>query len=296
VLVEAARLMRVYAEVLPPWLGMAMHRLNRELRRHAPAGVTFTVTPEAADLQVLDVIGMGSLEYVRHHRFVLIQHCFLTTEEPSGGSRSAFWLPWFQRARLVMSHYDLPALVGSSAFPFYRAPLGVDGRTFYDRRRQPRPACVLTMGHDPAGEAIRECRDAAGRVNQPLIHVGSQFDFMADGCLVVNGISDDRLASLYSEARYVSGLRRGEGFELPVIEGLTCGARPICFDNPAYRYWFDEHAVFVAEAEPEPLTDALTEVLRAPPQAVSTRERDLVLARFCWRRVCEEFWHNVVRS
>ena len=56
--------MRVYTEVQPSWLGLALHRVNRELRKHAPAGVTFAETPDAADLQILHVIGMGSLEYL----------------------------------------------------------------------------------------------------------------------------------------------------------------------------------------------------------------------------------------
>jgi glycosyltransferase involved in cell wall biosynthesis len=288
--------MRVCVEVQPPWLGMAMHRLNAQLRRHAPAPVRFARTPGEADLQVLDVIGLGSLEYLRHDHYVLIQHCFLTTEQPPTGSRAEFWLPLFRSARLVVSHYDLPSLAGASDFPFLRLPLGVDGRVFYDRQRAQRPACVLTTGHDPAGEAIRECRDAAARVNQPMIHVGSHFDFMGDGCLVADRVTDDRLAELYSEARYVSGLRRGEGFELPVVEGLACGARPICFDLPAYRQWFEQYAVFVPDADSATLTDAITEILSTPPRPVSPDERDRVLEVFSWPRICHEFWTRVLQA
>jgi hypothetical protein len=294
VLVQAGAVIRVYAEVQPPWLGMAMHRVNSELRRHAPPEIVFARTPQDADLQILHVIGVGSLEHLVHERYVLIQYCFLTTEQPASGSREAFWLPLFRQARLVMSYYDLPSLIASSDFSFYRAPLGVDGRVFYDRRRLPRPACVLTTGHDASGEAIHECREAAARVDQPMIHVGSHFDFMGNGCLVVNGISDDRLAELYSEARYVSGLRRGEGFELPMVEGLACGARPICFDRPAYHHWFDRHAVFVPETDAITLTDAITELLRATPRPVSAAERDEVLSLFCWKRICEQFWERVL--
>jgi glycosyltransferase involved in cell wall biosynthesis len=291
VLVQPGIVMRVYAEVQPPWLGLAMHRVNSELRRHAPSGISFARSVHDADLQILHVIGVGSLDHLLHDRYVLIQYCFLTTERPA-----SFWLPLFQQARLVMSYYDLPSLASCSNFPFYRAPLGVDGRVFYDRRRASRPASVLTTGHDASGEAIQECRDAAARVNQPMIHVGSHFEFMGDGCLVANGISDDRLAELYSEARYVSGLRRGEGFELPVIEGLACGARPICFDQPAYRHWFNGHAVFVPESDAVTLTDAVTDVLRVAPRPVTAAERDEVLALFSWKRICEQFWARLLSA
>jgi hypothetical protein len=267
--------------------------------------VTFVDDPARADVQILDVIGIGSLEYLyRPDSYALIQYCFLTTEEPAvnewlldrttppspSGNRGVFWRDRFERARLVMSYYDLPSLVGSSDFPFYRAPLGVDGSVFYDRTRRPRPACVLSSGHDAYGEAIRECREAARRVGQPLIHIGSNFDWMGDGCLVACGISDAQLAEYYSQARYVSGLRRGEGFELPVVEGLACGARPICFDLPCYRFWFGEHAVFVPELLSDGLVGAITEILRTEPRAVSPAERACVLEKFSWPSICRDFW------
>jgi hypothetical protein len=286
--------MRVHMEVQPPSLGLALHRLQRELRRHAPPTITFVETVHDADLQIVQVIGMGSLAYVQHERYVLIQLCFLTTEQPASGTREAFWRPLFARAQLVASYYDLPSLVGVDDFPFHRMPLGVDGAVFYDRLGAPRPACVLTTGYETGGEAIRECRDAAARVNQPMIHVGAGFEFFGDGCLVVEGISDDRMAELYSQARYVSGLRRGEGFELPVLEGLACGARPICFDTPGYRHWFDRHAVFVPESDSDTLTDALTALLHTPPRPVTVEERDQALGFFCWKRISERFWSRVL--
>ena len=199
-----------------------------------------------------------------------------------------------------MSYYDLPSLAGSCDFPFLRVPLGVDGDVFCDRHRLPRSAAVLTTGHELTGEAIQECREAARRINQPMIHVGSHFDFLTDECVVADGVSDDRLAELYSEARYVSGLRRSEGFELPIVEGLACGARPICFDQPGYRYWFDGHAVFVPETDGPTLTDAVTDILRTPPRPIDAAERDHVLSVFNWRRTAASSgsasWTPKVRS
>src|SRR6266511_4528244 len=151
-----------------------------------------------------------------------------------------------------MSYYDLYGLTGRDDFSFYRAPLGVEGSVFYDRGLV-RDAAVMTSGYVPAGEAIHECYEAVFGVlrgrHGGMVHLGPSF--WSDGSVeVAEGVSDDRLATLYSRCRYVSGLRRGEGFELPVIEGLACGARPVCFDNPCYREWFDGHAVFVEELPP----------------------------------------------
>ncbi len=41
--------MRVYMEVQPPTLSIAIHRVNAEMRKHAPAEVTFAQTPRDAD-------------------------------------------------------------------------------------------------------------------------------------------------------------------------------------------------------------------------------------------------------
>jgi hypothetical protein len=284
--------MRVYAEVLPRWLGRAMYRINRELRRYAPDGVEFVDDARAADLQILDVIGTGSLEYLRAAEYVLIQYCYLTTERPDG----AYWSPIFRGARLVMSYHDLPSLTGDDAFRFYRAPLGVDGEVFRDRQLT-RDAVVLTTGYDPGGEAIQECHDAVfgilgGRCGG-MVHIGPAF-WPGRRVEVAEGISDEQLAIRYGRCRYVSGLRRGEGFELPVIEGLACGSRPVCFDTPGYRHWFDGHAVFVTEAPREELTAELAEIFRHEPQPVLPAERAAVLERFDWRRIFARFWELVL--
>jgi hypothetical protein len=51
--------------------------------------------------------------------------------------------------------------------------------------------------------------------------------------------------------------------------------------------------VFVEEMASADLTDALTEILRAPPTPVSAAERDQVLERFSWKRIMEAFWEQL---
>jgi glycosyltransferase involved in cell wall biosynthesis len=286
--------MKVYAEVLPGWLGRAMYRINREIKRTAPQGIEFVDDATRADVQILDVIGTGSLDHLCVRAYVLLQHCYLTTERPE----ASYWLPIFDAARLVVSYHDLRALTGSDEFAFYRAPLGVDGTLFHEHDMR-RDIAVLTTGYDAAGEAIRECHDAvfrelAGR-GGGAIHVGAS-SCAHERAEAVEGISDEELARCYSRCRYVSGLRRGEGFELPVIEGLACGARPICFDTPGYRHWFDGHAVFVPEAPYEELVVALADVFEREPKAVTAEERGEVLQRFSWDLVLGEFWRMLLEK
>jgi hypothetical protein len=284
--------MKVCVNVLPPTLGRGMHRTARALQEWAPAEVEIVSDVDAADVQVLHVIGVGSLEHLHLDDYVLLQYCYLTTERPD----ASFWIPLFRNARLVVSYYDLPALTGRDDFAFVHAPLGVDGEVFHDRGIE-RDAVVLTTGYVLEGEAIAECHDAAFRVLRGrrggMIHIGPAF-WTHRGLEVVEAISDEQLARRYSRSRYVSGLRRHEGFELPVLEGLACGARPICFDTPCYRQWFEGHAVFVPELPADELVPLLADVFREEPAPVTAEEREAVLAVFDWRRIVRSFWDRVL--
>ena len=286
--------MRAYVKALPPTIGRGAHRVAHALRSHAPDEIEIVDDVSAADVQVLHVIGAGSLDHLARDDYVLLQYCYLTTEHPD----ASYWLPLFQRARLVMSYYDLYGLTGSTDFAFLHAPLGVDGEVFYDRGVA-RDAVVLTTGYVLEGEAIGECHDAAFRVlrgsSGGMIHVGPRFWTHRD-LETVEGISDDLLAQRYSRAKYVSGLRRGEGFELPVVEGLACGARPVCFDTPTYRQWFDRYAVFVPELPHDELVPVLANVFATDPEPVSDEERSAALATFDWARIARSFWDRLLAA
>ena len=88
----------------------------------------------------------------------------------------------------------------------------------------------------------KECKNeillAAEGLGKKVFQLGSGEN--TDTITYSNNADDKTLAKYYSQCEFVSGLRRIEGFELPVIEGLLCGARPICFDIPDYRHWFDK--------------------------------------------------------
>lgn len=282
--------MRVFVEALPPTLGRAMHRINRELRKRAPEGVEFVSSPGEADLQILDVIGTVSLRHLYLPDYVILQHCYLTTEQRD----PQYWLPFLWEARLVMSYHDLYHLTGADDFPFYRSPWGVDGAVFRDSGL-PRTCAVLTSGYDLSGEPIGECHDAAKAVGLPATHLGPAL-IRKDSFHAFNGVTDEKLSELYNRCPNVSGPRRGEGFELPVLEGLACGARPIFSDTAGYRYWFGDHAVYLAELPPEELTRALIDVSLRKPEPVEQEERKRVLERLDWSRIFDDFWLRVLED
>lgn len=285
--------MRVHAEVYPPSLGRVMYRINRAIKRHAPPEVRFVPRPEEADLQIIDAVGTGFIgEGLRHKEFVLLMHTWKTA-----GESPSWWTARFREARLVVSFHDLPALAGTDGFAFYRMPWGVDPHVFTlprEPQQDPRPLAVLTTGYCDGQEAIRECHEAARRVGLGSAHLNQQFPWMWPEIERKDGISDGALCDLYQRCRYVSGLRRMEGFELPVVEGMACGCRPICFDQPTARYWFGEHALFVPEDDFARLTACLEALFSSPVRTVDKWERLQVVGRFAWSNIIPAFWKRVL--
>jgi glycosyltransferase involved in cell wall biosynthesis len=132
---------------------------------------------------------------------------------------------------------------------------------------------------------------AAQGLGLDVQHLGSTLGRPGVACYV--DVSDQDVARLYQRSRYVSGLRRIEGFELPAAEGLLCGARPILFDRPHYRKWYGDLAVYIPE-EPRPQAQAsIADVLAGPYRCVTAEERDAAAAWFSWERVCRGFWEQI---
>lgn len=280
--------MKVHVDA--PWnLSHAMFRVARALRNAAPDGVRIVTDEREADLRVLHVIGFEAL--AERGDVAVIQYCVSMAAPPES---ARIWWPLWARARAVWSYYDLSAAMPPAA-RFYHAPLGVDAETFKFSEGH-RDIGVLTSGfvHGPGAEAIEEVSLAAERCGLTVRHLGPNPVGMERGLgahwSTMLGVKDDVLADCYGRSRWVSGLRHVEGFELPVIEGLACGARPIVFDRPDMRAWYDGLAEFVPECEGDALVDALTAVLRRRPRPVTAQERAAVVARFDWRAVAEGFW------
>lgn len=247
----------------------------------------FVADPRAADVQILHVVCQDDFEFLAHQNYVLLLHCYAGVYKPS-------WAPIVRDAVLVLSAYDLSAVAARDRFRFHRSPYGIDERVFYDRRLL-RDRTVLTTGYVRYWEAISECREAAMTVGTGppyATHIGKSF--WRDGSVEEHeNVTDDELAALYSRVRYVSGLRRREGFELPALEGLACGARPVCFDTPEYRHWYDGHAVFVPQRRFAELVNELREVFARDPDPVGVAEHEDVLTRFGWPVICADVWSQI---
>jgi hypothetical protein len=292
-------MLKVFIEP-PEKLSRAMKRVALTMAEHCPSDVRLVRRTHEADLVVLHVIGSTGLVQaieklqMQGRRYAIIQYCLRTTEWPTCAS----WLPLWKDAAFVWSYYDLPSLAREDGWQFEGnfifEPLGVNSDVFKrSRRPKNRRYRVGTSGYVAESESVGEVVRAAAALNRDVFHLGPNL-FYADNVHSKNGIDDYELVSYYQDCDYVSGLRRGEGFELPAAEGLLCGARPILFDRPHYRQWYSGFGVFVTEAEPEALEKELIEVLRSDPRPISDLEWAAAEHLFSWTRIVPSVWSQAL--
>jgi glycosyltransferase involved in cell wall biosynthesis len=286
--------MKVYLEP-PAQMSQAMFRVSRALTRYAPIHVDVVRRPEIADFHVMHVIGPDAVPYAAAlgTPYAVIQYCLKT----AGGYHDG-WYDMCRKAAVVWSYYRL------DLDDYYHAPLGVNGDIF--RAVQIERNSVMTSGYvtGPTSEAIEEVAIAAAVCDIPVTHLGpvpvvegSLTPMLTPGAWrSIEGVTDSVLAVEYSSCMWVSGLRHIEGFELPVIEGLACGARPLVFDQPDMRYWYGDHAVFIRECSGDELVNELVKVFANPARPVSIEEREHVLAKFDWKTIAEGFWNRVMET
>ena len=284
--------------VTQPPESRGIERVARALIRFVPSHLNLVSDWRNADLVVLHVIGRQDAVYrqaerLRMHgkRYAVIQYCVRSTMRPN----TSGWVELWENAALVWSYYDLPALCAADGtiadFPFYHAPLGADAAVFRIMNRETRPLIIATSGLSWLSESVKEATRAAWAMGRRTFHIGP--NLKRSGIFYSDGIDDRALAMALNRCEFVAGLRRTEGFELPAVEGLLCGARPICFDRPHYRQWYEPWAVFIPEGSREEVFSALVSVFEGRARSVSNGERRHAAAFFDWRVIVRGFWDQV---
>jgi hypothetical protein len=226
----------------------------------------------------------------RGQKFAVVQIALRTTRQPSTNQ----WRELWRDATVVWSYYPIADWIAADGgdpvdFNFYHAPLGVDASVFTPEPAVARDVLVCTSGFRRSQEGVGECDDAAAALKAKVFQLGPQYSMKSE-TIFKTGISDEELAAMYRRCRFVSGLRRHEGFELPAAEGLLCGARPVMYDQPHYRQWFGDWAEYVAERDPKSVTLDLVALFQTGGRYVTEAERKAAAARFNWSRISRDFW------
>lgn len=290
--------MKVYLQ--PDTYSRGVVRVADALMQYAPPSIELVQKPWDADFEIIHVYGRHDtierrIDMLERKRkpYAMIQYAIRSTIRPKTND----WIRMWERARLVWSYYDLPRLCDedlvSGEFDFYYAPLGVDSEVFKETKHDERRFIVGACSQHALAEGARECAFASKNVQKPMFFLGHELRRGPDVVCCQN-ISDEEVANYWSQCNFVSGLRRIEGFEFPVIEGGLCGARPIVFDRPHYRKWFNEFAVFIPEAPREEVIDSLTQIFKGKAVPLTDAEKGVILDRFNWSRIINGFWKKIL--
>lgn len=288
----------VYLEP-PKDLSRAMTRVARAMEKYAPLRTIEVVRHRTdADLEVLHVIGypetVARVEELKQQgkKYAIIQYCIRSTQEPNTDK----WMDIWAGAEWVWSYYDLVALAYEDKVKcrfnnFYHAPLGIDEEFTRDIPAMAHKVYGLTTsGYVAESECVDLAIEATKQAKLNHFHLGPKISSEPHVTYSL-GVNDRLLASIYRRCAMVSGLRRVEGFELPVIEGMACGARPIVFDRRHYREWFGAFATFIPETDDNAqIVENIHTALKFY-NPVSDVERFQVIEYFDWKRILSPLWN-----
>ena len=136
-------------------------------------------------------------------------------------------------------------------------------------------------------EAWRPVRDQHGIELRLAGRRREDFPALPDepGLRILGEVSDDDLAALYSQALAFVYPSLYEGFGLPVLEAMQCGACVITSTDPAIAEVIGDAGPRLDPRDPRPWTEALLACAPGGDWIEQRRERSLVRARqFSWER------------
>jgi glycosyltransferase involved in cell wall biosynthesis len=123
---------------------------------------------------------------------------------------------------------------------------------------------------------------------------------VADAVCFLDYVPEDDLAALYSTADVLAMPSAYEGFGIPVIEAMACGAPVVCSDGGALPEAAGDVALIVPVDDIASLADALVAVTSETSRQKAMRVRGLArAAEFTWERVARrhlEVYHRVGRK
>lgn len=283
--------MKVYFDYHRQW-GRVMGRITNEIKKHTPDEITYVDAPEEADLQILHMFGTAgsNKDSIKVNDYVVLFECFDTP-----GEYGTKWVEIFEGAKMVYSFHPLNWIYPHCKMNFLFGPWGVDPTVFYEEPRERIYKCLNT-GYVSETECIIESAQAAADHGKTIVHVGGTLpranELIPKGSyLRCEGITDDQMRQLYSSSEYTCGLRRFEGFELPVLEGALCGSRPIVFNTP-YYHWFRDFAIMIPEDNNT--KDHLSKVFSTPAKPITIDEKLFIAERFSWERIVHDFWERLL--
>jgi len=259
------------------------------IMRYAPSLVEFTDNCGDADIQIIDIAKLADFTNLCCKNYIINFHCRGVWSE----EKIEDYLPYFKNALMVYSHLDLQSELPELT-NFIRGPWGTNHRNFYHMVDNTHKYIILNTGSVAETEGIYESIIAADAVDKNIIHTGPNLQLKNKSYHVCREfLTISNLCYMYHTCSYTSGMRRIEGFEKTVAEGLMCGSRPICFDTPLYRHWYGDLVEYVKEGTKEETTSGLIDIFKKEPRKVTKKEREITAKMFSWVNVAKIYWKSL---
>ena len=176
-------------------------------------------------------------------------------------------------------------------------PNGVDP-LFTPHGRKAEGRYFLFVGNDKPHKNVDRLVTAFARMSDAqLILAGGAFDRFRDrrGVMAAGVVSPEQLAALYRGAIALVQPSIDEGFGLPALEAMACGAPVITSNAPALIEVTGDAALHVDATSIEAIADAMQHVMRDATLRSSMIARGAARANaFTWRR-CAEMTREIYR-
>lgn len=277
--------MIVYFE--PGFDSYGISRVNTQMHKYLPEGNIVSGDSNNAELHVIHVIGRRDHVLKRAQKilqdgsqYVICQYVLESCRNPDPNDWKEIW----DNAKFVYSYYNLPIT------NLYHAPLAADPTVFYKEDVEKKYA-IGSNGYDFKNECIGEVQLAVWNTGTIGAHVGKNFNSnpIID---YYSNITDDESRKVYNQCKLWSALRRKDGFEMVAVESMLCGVRPIMFDTPNYRQWFDSLVSFIPETSVDGVSGYVKALIKKDSGAMTDSEIEEVKNRFSWERMMKGFWER----
>jgi hypothetical protein len=263
--------------------GRAFKRISLAFRTHFPSNVEWV--DSNPDIEIVQVVGKKEYDYLTSKNslknVVMHQQCLLTTGIPISD-----WVKLWKECKLVMSFHDLKG----AGFNFLRTPLGAEPDTFPVGKVQ-RVYDVFSTGHVAETECLDMLYNACVMSQTKMLHTGENFKWNAPNYQFLEYMNDPWYSSVLQRTKYVTGLRRVEGFEMACIEGAMSGAVPIVPFLPTYDYYKDFGLYIFMDGD---ITDQLINIFDKSYVPLTQDQLYYVRDEFSWKNICEKIYKRLI--
>lgn len=145
-------------------------------------------------------------------------------------------------------------------------------------------------------QSLRICRDRHPERNYHLVAAGArgwretpilqQIDtlHLHDAITLLGSVADDDLHWLYANCRIYANPSRYEGFGLPLLEALACGAPALASNTSSLPEIGGDAACYIPPDDPIAWADAISQLWQADDQRDAMAQRGPIhAARFSWQ-------------